>query len=238
MKILVAILLISLSLGAETLQIAGKTYLYAPSFGDDILDANYRQKLVINLKENQFFGVILTDYEAYKHYTRLKLLVSEEDESLEHLDILGERILSSFINYLEKEGFDVGLAGAAGIDLAERGLVSFAYFNQQIQYGFSLAFSLPLNYLPHQDWSYTFAVEKGALAKKVAREDAVFAKLSLISLQSLPEQNPLEAIEDFRSSLQKAGLRDTDLDLAWERLAEIALRIERQKRKYMYTGIL
>lgn len=238
MKILLVIFIVSLSLGAQTWQIAGETYLYAPSFGDDILDANYRQELVVNLKENQFFGVILTDYEANKHYSRLKLLVSDEDESLEHLDILGERILTSYINYLEKEGFDVGLAGSAGLDLVERGLVSFVYFNQQIHYGFNLVFYLPLNYLPHQDWFYTFSEEKEALMKKVAREETVFSKLSLISLHSLQEQNLLEAIDDFRLSLQKAGLRDTDLDLAWARLAEIALRIERQKRKDMYTGIL
>lgn len=222
------------------IELAGERYMIASAFSDDILDARYRENLVSELKKANFKGVVLKDYELEDHYSRLKQLDPFNELSLEGLEEIGEKILLSFTDYLIQEGFDVGLYGKQRLDLVERGLVPFVYYNDRIYYGENLYYQLPLAALPHQDWYQAFINQKELLiiTSKALESSSPFHKLSYISLESMQDDDSIDDIEAFRASLSKANLSGSDLDAGWMRLEEIAIRLERQKRNNMYTGIL
>ena len=234
----IMIILLSLTwpLKASKVEIAGNWYLVTSAFGEDILDSAYRQSVVNQLKKG-YYGVILTDYEPHLHLERLKKLDLFNDFTQAELELMGEKVLISYIRNLTSNGFDVGLLGRAGLDYTIRGVTFFTYFEQAIYYSESLFYKLPLLYLPHQDWQLTFDKEKEQLLELSASEATPFYQLSLLCLRSLSPDKSLEAIEDFRSSLKKAGLEGSRLDYGWSRLLEIALQVERQKRQNRHTEI-
>lgn len=234
----IMIILLSLTwpLKAAKVEIAGNWYLVTSAFGEDILDSAYRQSVVNQLKKG-YYGVILTDYEPHLHLERLKKLDPFNECTQAELECMGEKILIAYIRNLTSNGFDVGLFGRVGLDYTVRGLAFFAYFEQVIYYSESLFYKLPLLYLPHQDWQLTLDKEKEQLLELSASEVTPFYQLSLLCLRSLSPDKSIDMIEDFRSSLQKAGLEGSRLDIGWGRLLEIALQVERQKRQDRYTDI-
>lgn len=227
--LLILLLAVNSFAAEHAVEIAGREYLVTSAFGGDILNGRCRQDLLEELRDSPYYGVIITDYSMEEHLERLKDLDLHDEMGTDDLERMGERIFLTFARKLYQEGFDVAVLGQAGLDLVERGLVSFYFADDTVFYSNNLYYTLPLDFLPHLDWERTYAEEVKHL-REVALENSgdPFYTLTILALDSFGP-DPEKQIVDFRESLAKANREGSALDRAWQRLEEIWLQLKRQK---------